>query len=281
MNRLVETLKLIRFVNCLMAVAGVWLGAYFTWHEAEYISPMLSGLAAFFVCAAGNIGNDLADIEIDRINRPDRVLVRGGLTLQYAMFLALVWNLLALICAFMVNWYVTAVVATAIGLLALYNHNLKRMPLVGNLVVALLGGLTFIAGGFAIDHSLALVLPGPLIPATLAVLLHLVREIVKDVQDIEGDKIVGVRTLPQIIGVSKSLLLALAILLVMVVLTYIPILVGWFGVYYKIITVYLVDLPLLALMIFVWGNPSPLMLKIGTAGLKVGMALGGLALLLA
>ena len=112
-------------------------------------------------------------------------------------------------------------------------------------------------------------------------MFHLVREIVKDVQDIEGDRQAGVTTLPQVIGVPRSLLVALLLFFALTVLTYIPVLTGWFGEAYKIITVYVIDLPLLAFLIFLWGNPSPLMLKIGSLWLKAGMAMGIIALLLA
>jgi geranylgeranylglycerol-phosphate geranylgeranyltransferase len=109
----------------------------------------------------------------------------------------------------------------------------------------------------------------------------LVREIIKDVQDLEGDRRVGIKTLPQVIGIHKTLSLALALFFVLVLLTYVPILAGWFGKYYTVITIYLIDLPLLALLIIVWGNPSPKMLRAGSVGLKAGMGLGIVALIVA
>jgi len=107
-----------------------------------------------------------------------------------------------------------------------------------------------------------------------------VREIVKDVQDIEGDRRSGVKTLPQFIGVSASLLAALGLFVILTILTCLPVFNGWFGDTYKIIAVYIVDLPLLALLIFVWGNPSRRMLAAGSISLKLGMVLGLVALLL-
>ncbi len=64
-------------------------------------------------------------------------------------------------------------------------------------------------------------------------------------------------------------------------MTYIPIFTGWFGEMYKILAVYVVDLPVLALLIFVWNNPSPRMLAAGSLVLKIGMAIGVIALLVA
>jgi geranylgeranylglycerol-phosphate geranylgeranyltransferase len=276
-----DILRLIRVWNCFLAMAGVWVGAYLTLLVPTYYRSLMAGLAAFLVCAAGNVLNDVLDIEIDRVNRPQRVLVRGALSLRFARILAIALAGTAVAIAIAVNLEVTAIVIIGLLLLAAYNYRLKRIPLISNLTIAVLSGLTFMAGGFSKGSNLALLLPGPLIPATFAVLFHMVREIVKDVEDIEGDSRLGVRTLPQVIGVSKSLLVGLSLFFVLVVLTYIPVIEGWFGRAYQIITVYGVDLPLLALLIFVWGSPTPRMLRVGSIGLKAGMLLGLVALLVA
>ena len=268
---LLEIFRLIRWVNCLLASVGVAIGAYLAWLTPAYYGPAVAAVAAFFVCAAGNILNDIVDIEIDRVNRPHRVLVRQAISVRAALRLAIAFNVLALALAAMVNWQVVAVASATIGLLVAYNLYLKKIPLVGNVAVALLAGMTFITGGLAYDpvHDLP-PSPGPLIPAAFAFFFHLVREIVKDVQDIEGDSRSGVTSLPQVVGVSRSLLLALILFLMLTILTYIPILARWFDQPYETITVYIVDLPLLVLLILVWGNPSPRMLAIGSSALKVG-----------
>ena len=263
-----------------MAAIGVLVGAWMTWLAPVYLQAGLAAAAAFFVCAAGNAGNDLVDIQTDRISHPERVLPRGGLSPVVAGRMVVILNIIALAIAAAVNLIAVLVVAVAIGLLAAYNLRLKRVPLLGNAVIALLAGLTFISGGLAVDPELAFALPGPLIAAVFAFLLHLVREIVKDVEDIDGDSAVGVRTLPQIIGVQKALMVALLLLVALVILTILPVVAGWFGTVYKTIAIYLVDLPLLVLMILVWGTPSRLMLRLGSTGLKAGMVLGMVALVL-
>ena len=264
-----------------MAMAGVWVGTYMTWLQPVYGAPLLTGLATFLVCAAGNAANDLVDIGADRMNRPDRVLVRGALSRRWALWVAIAGNLIAIGIASLVHIDVLIIVAVAIGLLAAYNFGLKRIPAVGNLVIAVLGGMTFIAGGLAVDRPLTWDLPGPLIPAVFAALYHLVREIVKDAEDIEGDRYAGSGSLPLALGIRPALAIALGLFVVLVVLTLAPIFLGWFGTWYKVITVYIIDLPTLALLIFLWGNPSRGMLRAGSTVLKVGMALGVVALLLA
>ncbi|NOY89158.1 MAG: UbiA family prenyltransferase [FCB group bacterium] len=278
MSNLIETLKIIRPVNCVLAMVGVYVGADMTWLTPAYYAVGVSALATFLVCASGNIINDMVDVEIDRINRPDRVLVKGTLSKRYLFILAILFDITAVAIAYTVNMEVTLLAVVAIALLFIYNYHAKKIPVLGNVIIAFLAALTFITGGVAIDYDLAFYLPGPIIAALFAFFFHLVREMVKDVQDLQGDRQVGIKTLPQVIGVQKSLLIALGLFFLMVLCTYIPILEGWFGKWYKIITVYVVDLPLLAFLIFLWGNPSPRMLKVGSLLLKLGMGLGIIAL---
>ncbi len=281
MLRFTDALKLIRVTNCMLAMVGVGVGAYMTWLRPAYYGPLVAAAAAFLICAGGNIVNDVVDIEADRVNRPDRVLVRGALSRRYAVVLAVLANIAAILLALAVNLTVTVIALVVIALLMLYNLWLKRVPLAANVVIAALCGLTFMTGGLAVDHVMAFTLPGPVIPAAYAFFFHMVREIIKDVQDIEGDRKVGIKTLPQVIGVRNSLSLTLLLFVILVLLTYIPILAGWFGVYYQVIAVYLVDLPLLLLLILVWGNPTAPMLRTGSLSLKVGMGLGIVALIVA
>jgi len=276
-----EVARLIRFANCLLASVGVWIGAYLTWLTPSYYGPTVACIGAFFVCAAGNVLNDYLDVEADRINRPGRVLVRGAVNRKTALRLVIGFNLIALVTAIAVSIWLLGIAALTIVLLFLYNYRLKRVPLLGNMTVALLAGLTFITGGVAVDPDLAFRFPGPLVATIFAFLFHLVREILKDVQDIDGDRKAGLNSLALRVGTRRSLTLALALFALLVPLTYIPVFYHWFGRAYTVITVYMVDLPLLALLIFIWGNPTPRMLAVGSAALKVGMVLGLVALVLA
>jgi len=277
---LLDTLRLIRVVNCLLAMVGVWIGAYLTWFGPSFYGPTVVSIAAFLACAAGNALNDLVDVETDRINHPHRVLVRNRLSHRFVRNLVVVLNIGALAIGAAVSWAVLAVGAVTVGLLVAYNLKLKRLTGAGNAAVALLAGLTFVTGGLAVDPVLAFRLPGPLIAGAFAFFFHLVREIVKDVQDMEGDRAAGLTTLPLRIGASHSLTIALGLFVVLVILTYVPVFQGWFGRAYEIIAIYLVDLPLLALLIIVWGYPNRRMLAVASSALKAGMVLGLVALIL-
>lgn len=279
MGKIIDSLLLIRVLNCLLASAGVLIGAHLTWLQPAYYGPMVASMVAFLVCAAGNVLNDICDLEADRINHPYRVLVSGSLSPRTAWIIFGFCNSSAIGLACLVNRPVLLIAILAIVLLVLYNLYLKRIPLVGNIAVATLSGLTFMTGGLAVDYPLAMTLPGPLIPAIFAFLFHLVREIIKDVQDMAGDRQAGVTTLPHLIGASASLLVSLGLFFLLTLLTAIPVLTGWFDKAYEIIVIYMVDLPLLVLLIFIWGNPTSGLLKAGSIGLKIGMLLGLIALM--
>lgn len=274
-------LSLIRVVNCLLAAAAVLVGGYLADPVLSYTPLVLTAVAAFLVCAAGNVHNDLNDIEIDRINRPERVLPQGLVTLPDARKLAIGCALVAILIAPWVNLWVLVMVVGALLLLYFYNIYFKRLPLVGNLTIALLAAMSFLTGGLACDPFLTWLLPGPLIPATFAFLYHWVREILKDCDDVTGDVYRGVTTLPQLVGIQSAAGIALAVFFVLVLMTFVPVYYRWFSRAYEIMTIYLVDLPLLGLLIFVWGNPSPRLLRIGSLALKIGMGVGLLALLIA
>ncbi len=280
MQRFIDWLRLIRLVNCLLASVGVWIGAYLTWNSPEYYGPVVVSLSAFLICAAGNVLNDLVDIRVDAINRPERVLVTGRISPQAARNAAIALDLIAVLMSAAVSWPALALGLVTVGILTAYNLKLKRVPVSGNVAVALSAGLTFIAGGLAVDPVLAFRLPGPLIGALFAFFFHLVREIVKDVQDMEGDGAAGLRSLPLVAGVPVAMMTALGLFTAMVVLTFVPLWLHWFGRPYEIITVYVVDLPLLLLLIGSGRHPSPRMLRVVSGALKIGMALGLLALLL-
>ncbi|MFQ5500519.1 MAG: geranylgeranylglycerol-phosphate geranylgeranyltransferase [Candidatus Zixiibacteriota bacterium] len=276
-----QTLKLIRTVNCLLAMVGVGVGAYLTGGPPSFYAALMTSISAFLVCAAGNVVNDLVDVGIDRIIHPARPLVMGTVTRRYASILSIVATTLGIGIGLTVSAAVTGIVVGAACLLAAYNFGLKRIVVVGNVSVAALSALTFVAGGVAVDPRAAFSLPGPLVPAAFAFLFHMVREIVKDVQDMEGDRTAGIRTLPQVIGVSRALIAALVLFLLLSIITLIPSVFGWYGGYYEIVAVYLMDIPLVALLVLIWRNPTPTLLRVGSTALKFGMGLGIVALLLA
>jgi geranylgeranylglycerol-phosphate geranylgeranyltransferase len=241
----------------------------------------LTALCAFLICAAGNIFNDIRDIESDKISHPNRILSIGRLPLSCARRLAVVANLGAVAVSFAAGIPVVTVVISTILLLHLYNWKLKDVPLLGNLLVAVISGTTFMAGGLASSSNDTFVLPGPVLPACLAFLLHLMRELVKDILDAEGDRAVGVATLPSLIGTRWVLAIVAALSIVLSWASYQPYVLEWYGVQYLWITTLGVLLPTASLSIITLVWPLPNLLRLFASILKVSMVVGFIALVYA
>jgi geranylgeranylglycerol-phosphate geranylgeranyltransferase len=278
---ILQSLKLIRVVNCLLASIGVWAGAYMTLEPISWPSLILVASATFCICAAGNVFNDLRDIEIDKIAHPARGLTSGKLSAEFAFRLGIGLNLIGLILPLFVNFASDLVAVAAVALLLAYNYRLKRLPLVGNLVIALLTGGTLVMGGVATSVEQTFDLPGPLIPALYAIFLHLMREIVKDILDIEGDRTNGLRTIPIVWGVRASLVGVFVLSICLSAAVYWPVLLEWFGYRFGYLAGIGVCLPVVVMSISALVRPSTLMLKVFSVVLKVVMGIGLFALFLA
>jgi geranylgeranylglycerol-phosphate geranylgeranyltransferase len=277
----IDSLRLVRVVNCLLAAIGVVVGAYLTLEPFDWLPLGLIALSAFLVCAGGNVFNDLRDVELDRLAHPERVLPSEKLSPRFARGLGLALSGLAVILAVFVNLPSLLVVLAAIGLLVAYNVGLKRLAFAGNLIIAILAGGTFIIGGLANSVDNAFALPGPIIPAVFAVILHLMREIVKDIEDIEGDRAHGVRTGPMLIGVRPALGVVLLLALLLSVAIYWPYAEEWFGYRYMWAAGIGVLLPATLMSLICMFKPTHAAVVRFSFVLKVSMGIGLLSLVLA
>lgn len=171
--------------------AGIPLSASFWWAVG------LAALSTACVTAGGNVLNDVLDVEGDRVNHPDRPLVRGDWTVPGARGLAgglFAAGGLLVVPILSAEPLVGVIYLVAVGALLGYELRFKARGFVGNGVVALLTGLVFLYGGAAAGQPLWVV---PF--AVMAFLATLSREVTKDIEDMEGD--VGRRTLPMSHGV--------------------------------------------------------------------------------
>ncbi len=176
-------------------------------------------LAVFLITGAGNAVNDYYDREIDAVNRPDRPIPSKRIGPRTALNYSAILFVAGCILAGLVNQLCLAVAVLNSVLLFFYARNLKATPLAGNLCVAYLTGSTFIFGGAAYG------LPGMeanLVPAGLSFLATMSREIAKDIEDMEGDRKGGAKTLPILAGEKISAALAAAFAMAGIVLSYLP-----------------------------------------------------------
>lgn len=211
----------------------------------NYLDFGLLTLSTAMIAAAGNIINDYFDVRADRINKPEKLIITKYIKRRWAIVSHWILNGLA----FVVGIYLSIKYSTfsfmfihliSINLLWFYSMYFKRKALIGNLIVAFLTSLipilalTFIYFTIAINSQSddTIAISGILdvkysivhIVAFFAFTQNLAREIIKDIQDIEGDKLIYVRSLPMIIGVKKTLTIVIVLLMILpvfLVLSYI------------------------------------------------------------
>lgn len=187
---LADWVKLARLPNALTAGLGVWLGRLCLPDSFDFRAAALGSGAMALLAAAGNMQNDVLDLQADRINRPDRPLPSGRIALRSAALAAAALYLAAMALAFALGVPEGLLAAGMALLLCLYNLKLKALPLWGNLVVALLCALAIYLPelpGFPAHTGF---------PVLFAFLATLAREVSKDAEDVPGDIAAGFSTLP-------------------------------------------------------------------------------------
>lgn len=232
-------LRLIRPGNVAVVGLSVLVGGCGLWPSGGFWRVALAAASAMLVAAGGNALNDCFDLMADRINRPDRPLPQGLIGPRQAAGMAIVLLISGAAMGWAVSLWNGLLAAGTSLLLASYAVWGKRLALAGNLMVATSCAAAFVYGGLAAGAARL-----SLIPAAFAFLAHLAREIIKDVEDMEGDRAAGARTTGLALGARRALNLAAAVLTLLVLLTPVPFITGIYGWRYLAAVVLGVDLML-------------------------------------
>ncbi len=224
-------LEISRPHNSFLASLVSLLGSYLAAMQIPELKPAL--IAAFIVfieTAAGNAINDYFDYEIDKINKPQRPIPSGRITRKEAKTLYLTLITIGILTSLLVNIYLFIMTIIASTALYTYSWKLKGTPLYGNIIVALMTGLVPVYGGVAVLKFGLVYYMG-----LSAFLVNLAREIIKDIEDMKGDKDKA-NTLPLKIGEKKSLKIGTILIILTIASTLLPIQseIGW-GYYLIII----------------------------------------------
>ena len=155
-------------------------------------------------------------------------------------------------------------------MLVFYNAKLKNYPIIGNVVVAFILGLSFIYAGSVFNNIEPLI-----VPSFLAFGLTLIREIVKDIADIKGDQAIGSKTLPIVWGKIKSIKLCAFFSLILGVSAFMLFIIGYYNFYYGLFLIMTVEIPLGVVVISLLNKPTIETAKRGSKLLKI-CTLGGL-----
>ena len=231
-------LEITRPHNCVLAGIVGLLGAIVA--VGHFPSPekaLLAFLVVTLGCAGGNTINDYFDYEIDRINRPNRPLPRGAMSRRTAFLYSLALMGVGLVFSIMINLYAFVLALIAYTAMVLYAWKLKPMPFIGNLVVAGLTGATPLYGAIAVGK---IGLAGYL--AVCAFLVNVAREVIKDIEDVEGDLSKGAKTLPIIWGKRKAAYVGAAFSVLTVITSFLPVRAGVGLGYYAMVPVDLIIL---------------------------------------
>lgn len=202
---------------------------------------LLIAAATILIAAGGYVINDYFDIKIDRINRPDQLIVTQYISKENAMRLSIGLSGVGMVCGLVAAWLLrssTIAILFAIipGLLWFYSSSYKRLLIIGNVTIALLSALSpmmiAIANVAQLQLKYSTILPYTTLEhdiyawvggfSLFAFLLTWIREIVKDLQDQMGDRELECHSMPIVWGniVTKIVVTAL------IVLT--TVLIGWF-----------------------------------------------------
>ncbi len=221
-------LELIRPINDVMSAFAVFISGIIS---AGWNMPLASVMAAtvgtFFASAGGMVINDYFDYDIDSVNKPFRPIPRGHITRRGALSFSVVLFGSALFCALFTNVWCIVVGILAVILMVLYSWKLKRRLFIGNVAVAFLSALALLYGGIA-TGSVELVS----ILALIAFFASVSREMAKDIEDIEGDRLGGSRTVPVIMGAEKTVQIAGVFLALGIAFSVLPYVYGIFDEWY-------------------------------------------------
>ncbi len=264
-----------RPANVVIAFLSILLAGYLCGIGAAWHKLLLACLSGALVTAGANAINDFFDLEIDRINKPFRPLPGGALQPGDARFFATGAFVLAVIAAGFISRVAVVITLTSAILLYWYSARLKRTVVWGNLTVAFVTGLAFIYGGVAVGRFEA-----ALIPAAFAFFMHFGREIIKDLEDVAGDRANGARTLPVVHGLRPAQWLVTFLFGLLIPGTLLPYWMGIYGRWYLLVVIAGVQVVLAGSLLVMWMRPRPPMLRRLSAVLKADMLVGLLAIYL-
>ena len=219
------------------------------------------------ITAAGNVINDFFDAEIDAINRPDRPIPSGAVSRGDARRFAVTLFLAGILVSFFTNSLCIGIAIFNTLLLIAYAAKLKSTPLTGNIVVAYISASIFLFGG-ALNGLDGLIRIIPIAAITFFAMLS--RELLKDAEDVEGDRAGGADTVPIRIGIKKTSEFALITTVLAVAASFIP--YFWWGAWYLwgIIAVDIIII-IAALRGLNCETPACVKASMATSLLKVGM----------
>jgi geranylgeranylglycerol-phosphate geranylgeranyltransferase len=201
-------------LTAIAVIAGSFIAAGSEIMDFQ-IEVAICCVCSMILVGGGNALNDYNDRKTDKENHPERPIPSGSISADTASIYAqaLLGSGLLILLFALENKMPFVIALIGILLLTAYENGLKAAGISGNITVGLMSGAVFLFAGMAVND------PGPTLwMFGLAVLATITREIIKDIQDLEGDR--DRRTLPASIGIENSMRVAILFLLIAIGLSY-------------------------------------------------------------
>jgi len=226
---LIALLSLIRPINSFMiglaVVVGIAIGSPDMLFSRLTIYGFITG---FSISSYSMIINDIYDIEIDKVNQPERPLAKQIISINSALSLSLILLLIGLTSSLLISYYNIIITAIFSFLSWFYNIWGKKQGIIGNSIVASSMSIPFIFGGIITGNISLLVWSISLI----AFLSGMGREIIKTIADIKGDKIKGIKSVSIQFGSRNAMLIACGFIIISILISFIPIYLNLIQIYY-------------------------------------------------
>ena len=243
-RKILSFIELSRPLNGLISFISVFLGALLaTGSLSPLINVLIVAIAALLLLSAGNALNDFCDLQIDKVNKPHRPIPSGRIERKEALTFSTVLLGIGTCMGILVNWTAFIIAIAVSACLVLYSIKLKRTPLAGNIAIGFLTALVFTSGGVAVDA-----IKGTIVPAIFAFLFTTAREIVKDIEDLEGDKRVDAKTSPILWGKDTAMYIAFGFMVSVIIFSLIPYLINLYSWRYMLLVSLGVDCVLIYCM---------------------------------
>ena len=224
---------------------SVIIGEIITLGKLPSLSELFLGFMwGFFLSESAMILNDFFDIEVDKINAPNRPLPSGLISSNTAIVFSIIISLLGLIISFFINKVAVLLYIIFWFIGFLYNWKLKEKGLLGNLFVSSSVAVTIILGAIVVGNPWN---KAVLIFSLMLFVFDLGEEIAADTMDIEGDKKRNIKSIAILIGRQKALNISFLLFMIYIILSFIPVILNLFGISYLII------ISLTNSMILIWG----------------------------
>lgn len=286
--------RLIRYPNLLMSALAIWVHWHFLIarplsmiHQPTLMNFWIIlgvGLSFALVMGGGFVINDIFDEKIDRINKGDRQILGNSISLKWAWKLYWILNTLAMLATYVIAYQLELLkyvflLPLSVILLYFYSSRLKKTAFLGNLCIAILCGFVLWIPFLGESSGLNVIQKNTVSAqffycSVVAFFLTLSRELIKDIQDIDGDKAGGARTVPIIWSTKKTFRLVITL----IIITIISLLTGifyfdfnWIGI--LLITVSLLG-PLLIMLYKLLGECSHSYMGRYSTLVKILMAVG-------